>query len=150
MFAKDKVSQSMIDAVKKVMESEAIEEATSEKVQTSTGMKVYGHRYGNSKKARNDQTKSSVDDLKGPKDKEVKEELKGNQKKIDKNHNNKIDAQDFAILRGQKNEEVEQVQERDEGKHNNGKTTGFKVVAANNLRSSLLFSKRKLKWLTGS
>ena len=130
MFAKDKVSQSMIDAVKQVMESEAIEESTSEKVPTSTGMKVYGHRYGNSKKAREDQTKSSVDDLKGPKDKEVKEELKGNQKKIDKNHNNKIDAQDFAILRGQKNEEVEQVQERDEGKHNNGKTTGFKVVAA--------------------
>jgi hypothetical protein len=116
MFAKDKVSQSMIDAVKKVMESEAIQESTSEKVQTSTGMKVYGHRYGNSKKARQDQTKSSVDDLKGPKDKEVKEELKGNQKKIDKNHNNKIDGQDFAILRGQKNEEVEHLEERDEGK----------------------------------
>ena len=27
-------------------------------------------------------------------------------------------------------EEVEQIEERDEGKHNNGKTTGFKVVAA--------------------
>ena len=26
------------------------------------------------------------------------EQLKGNQKKIDKNHNNKIDGQDFAIL----------------------------------------------------
>jgi hypothetical protein len=34
------------------------------------------------------------------------ESLKGNQKKIDKNHNNKIDAQDFKILRAQK-EEVE-------------------------------------------
>jgi len=32
----------------------------------------------------------------------VGEELKGGQKKIDKNHNNKIDGQDFAILRGQK------------------------------------------------
>ena len=30
------------------------------------------------------------------------EQLKGNQKKIDKNHNNKIDGQDFAILRGEK------------------------------------------------
>ena len=30
------------------------------------------------------------------------EALKGNQKKIDKNHNNKIDAQDFKILRGEK------------------------------------------------
>jgi hypothetical protein len=35
---------------------------------------------------------------------EVKEELKGNQKKLDKNHNGKIDGQDFKILRGQKKE----------------------------------------------
>ena len=34
--------------------------------------------------------------------KPVEEELKGNQKAIDKNHNNKIDSQDFAILRGEK------------------------------------------------
>jgi len=32
----------------------------------------------------------------------VGEELKGGQKKIDKNHNGKIDGQDFAIIRGQK------------------------------------------------
>ena len=43
----------------------------------------------------------------------VAEELKGGQVKLDKNHNNKIDAQDFKILKGQKkaNEEVEQVDE---------------------------------------
>ena len=43
----------------------------------------------------------------------VSEELKGGQKKIDKNHNGKIDGQDLVILRGQKkaNEEVEQIQE---------------------------------------
>ena len=43
----------------------------------------------------------------------VSEELKGGQKKIDKNHNGKIDGQDFAILRGQKktNEETEQIDE---------------------------------------
>jgi hypothetical protein len=35
------------------------------------------------------------------------EALKGKQHKIDKNKNNKIDAQDFAILRGQQKEEVE-------------------------------------------
>jgi hypothetical protein len=35
---------------------------------------------------------------------EVSEELKGNQKKLDKNHNGKIDGQDFKILRGQKKE----------------------------------------------
>lgn len=43
----------------------------------------------------------------------IEEELKGGQKKIDKNHNGKIDGQDFAILRGEKkaNEEVEQIDE---------------------------------------
>ena len=147
MFAKNKVSQSMIDAVNSVINEGKIEEA-SEKVPTPTGMKVYGSSYGNSKKARADQSKSSVDDLKGPKTKEllqkdkeehektkgkydeaakpdyldfdkdgdkkepmksalsakkkVAEELKGNQHKIDKNKNNKIDAHDFKILRGEK------------------------------------------------
>ena len=102
MFAKNKVSQSMIDAVNSVISEGKVEEA-SEKVPTPTGMKVYGSSYGNSKKARADQTKSAVDNLKGPKDKEMKqEELKGNQHKIDKNKNNKIDAHDFKILRGQK------------------------------------------------
>jgi hypothetical protein len=36
------------------------------------------------------------------KEETVDETLKGNQHKIDKNNNNKIDAQDFKILRGQK------------------------------------------------
>ena len=35
---------------------------------------------------------------------EVSEELKGNQNKLDKNHNGKIDGQDFKILKGQKKE----------------------------------------------
>jgi hypothetical protein len=39
---------------------------------------------------------------------EVSEELKGNQKKIDKNHNGKIDGQDFKILKGQKKKEVKE------------------------------------------
>jgi Ca2+-binding EF-hand superfamily protein len=39
---------------------------------------------------------------------EVKEELKGGQKKLDKNHNGKIDAQDFKILKGQKKKEVKE------------------------------------------
>jgi len=144
MFTKINVSQSLIDAVKNV-----IDEAGPVKEPTSTGMKVYGRSYGNSAKAKQDQTKSSVDALKGPKTKDLidkdvedhkktkgrydeaakpdyldfdkdgdkkepmkkaladkgkvqKEELKGDQHKIDKNKNNKIDAQDFAILRGQK------------------------------------------------
>jgi hypothetical protein len=136
MFTKSKITQSMIDAVKSVVSEEnkklLLEPGKSEKVPTPTGMKVYGHRYGDSAKARKDQTSHDIDKIKGPKDKEMKEaakpdfldmdkdgnkkesmkkaiadknmkeELKGNQDKIDANHNNKIDAQDFAILRGKK------------------------------------------------
>lgn len=36
------------------------------------------------------------------------EELKGGQKKLDKNHNGKIDAQDFKILKGEKKKEVKE------------------------------------------
>ena len=99
MFAKSKISQSMIDAVNKVLGEQPVEqkdellnETTAPvKEPTPTGMRVYGGSYGNSAKAKKDQTKSSIDTLKGPKDKEMKEDLKGNQKKIDKNHNNKIE-----------------------------------------------------------
>jgi hypothetical protein len=129
MFAKNKVSQSMIDAVNDVTK---LDEASPIKEPTPTGMRVYGRNYGNSAKAKQDQTKSDLDKIKGPKDKEMKEaakpdfldmdkdgnkkepmkkaiadkgmkeELKGDQHKIDANHNNKIDGQDFAILKGKK------------------------------------------------
>ncbi len=126
MFSSSKVSQAMIDAVNSVLgqtKPEPVQEVktpeqggrvpfapatpttlteASEKVATPTGTKVYGSSYGNSAKARRDQTKSPVDTLKGPKDKEMKEELKGNQHKIDANKNDKIDAQDFDILRKKK------------------------------------------------
>jgi hypothetical protein len=59
--------------------------------------------------------KKAVADKKMKEDTEFKdkliEALKGKQHKIDKNKNNKIDAQDFAILRGQQKEEVEQIDE---------------------------------------
>ena len=140
MFGKSKVSQSMIDAVNKVLGEEPVEQkdqllneaGAPIKEPTPTGVRVYGSSYGNSAKAKKDQTKSPVDNLKGPKDKEmkeaakpdfldmdkdgnkkesmkkavadksVKEELKGNQDRIDANNNNKIDGQDFKILRGKK------------------------------------------------
>jgi hypothetical protein len=140
MFAKSKISQSMIDAVNKVLGEQPVEQkdqllneaGAPIKEPTPTGVRVYGSSYGNSAKAKKDQTKSPVDNLKGPKDKEMKEaakpdfldmdkdgnkkepmkkaiadknmkeELKGNQDKIDANHNNKIDGQDFKILRGKK------------------------------------------------
>jgi hypothetical protein len=49
-----------------------------------------------------------------PMESEVKEELKGNQKKLDKNHNGKIDAQDFKILKGKKKESKEKNKEVNE------------------------------------
>lgn len=39
---------------------------------------------------------------------ELREKLVGNQDKLDKNHNGKIDAQDFKILKGQKKKEVKE------------------------------------------
>jgi hypothetical protein len=78
MFGPSKISKSLIDAVLKVTEGEVVEtqevqllDEASEKVPTPTGMKVYGSSYGNSAKARKDQTKSHVDTLKGPKKKEL-------------------------------------------------------------------------------
>jgi len=52
--------------------------------------------------------------------KTTKEELIGGQKKIDKNHNGKIDAQDFKILRGQK--------QQNEGMMDAVKKVGGKVL----------------------
>jgi len=54
-------------------------------------------------------------------------ELKGGQKKLDKDHNGKLDKKDFKMLRAGKKDA--KLDERDMGKHNNGKTTGFKAVA---------------------
>ena len=45
---------------------------------------------------------------------DVEEELIGGQKKLDKNHNGKIDAQDFKILKGQKQDTKEEEEECDE------------------------------------
>ena len=47
---------------------------------------------------------------------ELEEKLVGGQKKLDKNHNGKIDKQDFKILKGKKvEEEFEELDERDAG-----------------------------------
>lgn len=56
--------------------------------------------------------------LKTSEEKIAAEALTPNQKVLDKNKNNKLDKEDFKILRGEKpvKEEVEQVEEKDEGK----------------------------------
>ena len=50
---------------------------------------------------------------------DMKEELKGGQKKLDKNHNGKIDGQDFKILKGQKQDTTEEEEECEECWTNN-------------------------------
>jgi len=59
----------------------------------------------------NDKTLKSVADAVSD---VMKEELKGNQHKIDANKNNKIDAQDFKILRGEKKAPFEGGKEKPE------------------------------------
>ena len=117
MFAKNKVSQSLVDAVNSVVNG-AEKVTTSEgwddmlksvkdknKPQPSGGAgKKQGSRYGGSKQKEE------------PQEKEVKEELKGNQHKIDKNKNNKIDAEDFKMLR---KEELKGDQHKIDVNHNN-------------------------------
>lgn len=95
-------------------EVEELDEAMSGEVtRTKTGLVHRSTKaYGGSKPE-----KHVVDTLKGPKTKDLikkdvedekktrgqyDEELKGDQHKIDANKNNKIDSQDFAILRGKK------------------------------------------------
>ena len=80
MFTKSKISQSMLDAVNSVIAEEDKKlllepEKKSTKIDTPTGTKVLGHRYGNSAKAHKDQTSHEIDKIKGPKEKEMKEEV---------------------------------------------------------------------------
>ena len=123
MFASSKVSKSMIDAVNSVLGKQAVVEETKE-VQTLSettqvaevappgfegtvkamknhpeisnpfalawSMKNKG--YESHKKADGTQKNEEVEN--------VEEALKGDQHKIDKNKNNKIDAHDFKLLRG--------------------------------------------------
>lgn len=62
-------------------------------------------------KLKYDSIATAVKDVVEASAKELEEALKGGQKNIDKNHNGKIDGQDFKILRGQKNKETEKVDE---------------------------------------
>lgn len=73
MFTKNSVSQSMIDAVESVL-------AEDKKLLLEPEAE------------KKDRKKND----------EVKEELKGNQVKLDKNHNGKLDSQDFKLLRMKK------------------------------------------------
>ena len=54
-----------------------------------------------------DEMNDQLEETDNMKNTEMNEKLVGNQHKLDKNHNGEIDAQDFKILKGQKNEEEE-------------------------------------------
>ena len=90
----------MIDAVNSVMDEgwdDMLKSVKDKKAPQPSGGegKKQGSRYGGSKQKEE------------PKEKEIEEELKGNQSKIDANHNGKIDGQDFKILRGKKKVKTE-------------------------------------------
>ena len=74
--------------------------------------------------------------------KPVKEELKGGQKNIDKNHNGKIDGQDFKLLRGQKkaNEEVKDEYARKVDKYLKKKYNKEEVEQIDELKKSTMGS----------
>jgi hypothetical protein len=88
-----------------------------------------------------------------PMESEVKEGLKGGQKKLDKNHNGKIDAQDFKILKGQKKKK--EVKEELKGnqknidKNKNGKIDGedFEILKGKKLDKKKLedIDKKEIK-----
>jgi hypothetical protein len=99
MFAKSKISQSMIDAVNNVLSTEEVNEAAPIKEPTPTGMRVYGTSYGNSAKAKQDQTKSSVDDVKEPTKKDIEKDTKmykDNDNGVKKNYKRKSTGDYFA------------------------------------------------------
>ena len=164
MFTKNNVSQSLVDAVKNI-----IGEASPVKEPTATGVKVYGRSYGNSAKAKQDQTKSSVDDLKGPKTKDLlqkdkedhmktkgryDEELKGDQHKIDANKNKKIDAHDFAILRAKKKvaEELKGDQHKiDANKNNKIDAHDFAILRGKKkVKEDMYFAKKLIEGMKRS
>jgi len=115
---------------------EAIEmDESAEKVPTSTGMKVYGSSYGNSAKARKDQTKHSVDDVKGPKTKELKA--------MDKEPKRNLDEDGDCVTPAQ----AKKIADKEVGKHEKGLHKGQKstVKAESYFTNKLLNSLNEAK-----
>jgi len=75
-IAADRIEQKQKNMMKKSASDKKMKEEVEqieemEIVKTATGMRVYGSSYGDSAKARRDQVKRPVDDVKGPKMKEL-------------------------------------------------------------------------------
>jgi len=100
MFAKSKISQSMIDAVSLIISEKSekvqqLDEAGNIKIPTPTGTKVLGGSYGNSAAAHRDQTKSSVDSLKEPTKKDIEKDSRLYVKDTGQKRNYKVHAGRF-------------------------------------------------------
>jgi hypothetical protein len=100
MFTKNSVSQSMIDAVQSVLaEDKKFLLEPEKKKETPPFDGPY--KKPDTKPGHGDASRvKHLAKMAIPKD--VKEELKGNQVKLDKNHNGKLDGQDFKLLRMKK------------------------------------------------
>jgi hypothetical protein len=85
--------------------------------------------YSNNKFAKMDSIANLIKTILEADTKAKMEELKGGQHKIDKNKNNKIDAQDFKILRGEKKVEESSHQAKTTMKHVKNPTAGEKAAA---------------------
>jgi hypothetical protein len=99
----------MIGATKEKLKKELGRDPKDHEVEKELGKFVDSWKKDNESKEKNRKNpynpgKPPTPNFGGNKKKEVDEELKGNQKKLDKNHNGKIDGQDFKILKGQKKE----------------------------------------------
>jgi len=85
----------LVEAVAKVMQENQIRRDVERQVNESFGI--------HSRNALPFRDRAEYDRVLAEKTEEVlNEELKGNQSKIDANHNNKIDGQDFKILKAKK------------------------------------------------
>ena len=108
MFTKNSVSQSMISAVESVLAEDKkflLEPENKKETPPFDGP----YKKPDTKPGHGDASRvKHLAKMAIPKD--VKEELKGNQVKLDKNHNGKLDSQDFKLLR-MKKEEVEELDE---------------------------------------
>ena len=114
----------LVDVVKKVMEGNEVRRQVERDLNTELGIfsrQVLPNEYH----SRYDRMLSEKTQI------ALNEELKGNQTKIDANRNNRIDAHDFKLLRGEKNAALEEA-DSDNGTFTGAVTdtkTGKKVVS---------------------
>jgi hypothetical protein len=76
---------------------------------------------------------------------EAAKKLKGNQDKLDKNHNGKLDKQDFKMLRGEKMEEAAKPDFLDLDKDGNKKESMKKAAKDKGMKEESIFSEAEIE-----